>query len=100
MTVTYVIAKGGRQFENWCHENKVSPESPLVCYVPDGLIFTLCGVDNPSVVYYGTYYERKDIDAVDSFIQERQVRVDKKRFFSFRIFNIRIIIKKIGRNSR
>ena len=71
MNRTFVIANGFSQFRSWCRENKVSPDSPLVCYIADGEADKLRGIRNPTVVYYGTYYERKDFFDIKEFVQLR-----------------------------
>jgi hypothetical protein len=67
----FVIANGFHQFVNWCRENKVSERSPLVSYIAEGEWYKMQGIVNPSVVYYGTFYERKDIYDIKQFVQSR-----------------------------
>lgn len=72
MKRTFVVANGHSQFRNWCKENKVSEYSPLVCYVEKNLgIEKMREIINPSVVYYGTYYERNDIYEIEEFVKSR-----------------------------
>lgn len=59
MKTIYVIAYDYVQFLEYCRLNKINPYSHLIVYVRD--VKQIVGVVNPEVVYYGTWYDRKDI---------------------------------------
>lgn len=71
MVRTFVVANGFHQFRSWCDENKVSPNSPLVSYIAEGEWYKMQGIINPTVVYYGTYYQRNDIYDIEQFVKSR-----------------------------
>jgi hypothetical protein len=63
----YVIAGNPREFAQWCHEKLVSPHSPLVCYVEG--VQSLKGLRDPTLVTYGTYYNRKDYGDLENLVR-------------------------------
>ena len=70
----FVVANGRGEFEDWCHENLVNMGSPRVTYLADGEGYRLEGIVNPVVVYYGTYYKRRDIGGIRRLVMVRTHR--------------------------
>jgi len=76
---TYVIAGNYDQYVNWCREYRVSPSSPLVCYIAerDGER-TLAGIRNPEIVCVGTYRDRRDFRELEMLIRDRNRPMEPK----------------------
>jgi len=74
MQKVYVVCEGYCQFEAFCLDNKISPNSPLLCYIPDGDRRQLCGITNPHVEFYGTWLNRRDRYDIKQFVASRSGR--------------------------
>ena len=68
---TYVIAGNYQQFKYWCNSTKVSPNAKHVVYVArQETLMSESGIGrNVNVVYFGTFYDRADIGAIEQQIQ-------------------------------
>jgi hypothetical protein len=71
MKKIYVIAGTFDQFVDWCRENMVSKNSPLVCYIPEGQgREILSGTMNPEIVCQGTFRQRRDFFELEALVRD------------------------------
>ena len=84
MNITYVVAGNYGEFVSWCRDMEVSPMSPLVKYIGENDHDKLQGIENPRVVYYGSWWDRKDLISLTSLIASRTRRntTEKKRYIA------------------
>jgi len=61
----YVVAGTHQQYECWRRENHLGPSLESV-YVADS--YRLRGLENPLVIYYGTFGDRQDIGEICAVI--------------------------------
>lgn len=60
--VKLVVAGNYHQYVNWCEENKVKPIGIEARYISSWE--DMRGFRDAEIIYYGTYYERKDIHRI------------------------------------
>jgi len=75
--VNYIVAGNYKEFCDWCIKNKVSTDSPLVRYLGEYGSYLIQDIENPNVLYYGTFYNRPDIKEVYQNVDAR-TRTSKK----------------------
>ena len=64
----FVVAGRHQEFESWKRENKCSVTlKPVYVSTPECLM----GIENPLVIYYGTFTERSDIGIIYSVVHSR-----------------------------
>jgi len=61
----YVVAGTYWQYECWRRENQLGPGLESV-YVADS--YRLRGLENPLVIYYGTFGDRQDLDEICAIV--------------------------------
>jgi hypothetical protein len=59
---TLVFAGNYREFAHWCRENGRNPHDRNLIYASEW--YRLQGLSDIDVVYYGTYYLRRDYDKI------------------------------------
>lgn len=67
---TFIVAGNGSEFLYWCRENQCNPyDKFILCIRDSGSLRGYVIFPEDEVIYYGTYYNRRDLVEIENEIR-------------------------------